>query len=107
MPKKAYVRKEGYQFRENFNLFIAKWIETYHFKESQVVSQISDYVGVAPNTVNNWRGLDGRGSFPTVEQAYDIALYFRSNVQRMVTGEDPANIYESHIIRQIVDDLEI
>ena len=47
-----------------------------------------------------------RQALPDVEQGSDIGNLHEKNLQLLITNEDPANIYASETIREIVDFLE-
>lgn len=107
MERKQIDPDKVYLFRESLIGAINEYAKKHNVKASTASSILAKYIPCATNTVCGWMGQQGRDSYPDVEQGFYIAQFFMTNVQKMVTGEDPANIYDSHIIRQIVDDLEI
>lgn len=106
MPKRAYERKACYVFRKSLEACIEHRARTTGWKESQIISSLAEHVGVDPNVVKNWLGRNNRSSYPDIEQGFDVACFFDTSVQKMVTGEDPMNVYSSPVIRRIVDILE-
>ena len=104
MPKKVYERNTNYKFRKNVCDIIYAKVSAGH-KKTTVLNGMAAAVGVNVNVIKNWFSND-RSSYPDVEQGYDVACYFNTNLQKLITGEDPANIYSHPQIRKIVEILD-